>query len=113
MASSFSKAVRTTWGRTQKGVTFIRQHTFAFNVLALSSMVILAVVYITQVNTSVAKGYVLRDIEGHIRELTLQNQQLEGEARSLQSLDHVSGAVQLLGLVPAGQPVYIRGVDLP
>lgn len=111
--ASLSKAVRTNWGRTQKGVAFIERNAFVFNVTALVIMIVLAVVYITQVNASVAKGYVLRDIEGQIRDLTLRNQQLQGEARSLQSLDHVSGAVQLLGMVPAEQPVYIKSIELP
>ncbi len=111
--ASLSKAVRTTWGNTQKGVAFIERNAFVFNMTSFAVMIVLAVVYIAQVNASVAKGYVLRDIENNIQDLTLQNQQLQGDTRSLQSLDHVSGAVKLLGMVAAEQPVYIKSIELP
>ena len=70
-------------------------------------LVALSLAYIIQVNNAASKGYAIRDLENAIHELTVANQQLEQSAREAQSLDHISHAVKMLGMVEAKQPVYV------
>lgn len=78
------------------------------NVVTFAVVVLLCGAYIFQVNSSISKGYQIRDLETSIHELTLSNQQMELNVRQAQSLKNVTHAVKMLGLVNAGNPVYIE-----
>ncbi len=78
------------------------------NIATFAVVILLCGAYIYQVNSSISKGYQIRDIETQIRELTLSNQQMELSAREAQSLQNVAHAVKMLGLVDAENPIYLE-----
>ena len=86
-----------------------KSHLKLWNVASLAVVILLCVVYIIQVNSAIAKGYEMREIETQIHELTLSNQKLEVVARQAQSLNQVTHAVKMLDLVKAEQPTYVQG----
>jgi len=67
--------------------------------------------YIVQVNTTISKGYQIRDLETQVNELALMNEKLELETRKSQSLDHVAKSVKMLGFVEAEMPNYVSGAE--
>ena len=56
---------------------------------------------------AVSKGYQIQELEIELQELGLQNQDLELRTRDAQSLEQVSRAVKMIGLVDSEQPQYI------
>ncbi len=86
---------------------FFREHTVALNVASLVILGVLLVVQIIQVNAATTKGYQMRELENQISELSLLQQNLQLEARKVQSLDHVSHSVKMLGFVESEQPTYL------
>jgi hypothetical protein len=87
--------------------SWITEHTFQINVVSLMLVALIVVGYIVQVNATISKGYVIRDLETQVNELSLLNEKLELETRRSQSLNHVSHAVKMLGFVDAQSPEYI------
>lgn len=87
---------------------FFRENVFWLNIVTFLVVIGLCVFYIFQVNSTIAKGYQIRELETTIHELTLANQDIELDAQRAQSLDNVSHAVKMLGLVNAEQPVYVK-----
>lgn len=90
-------------------VEWIQSHLVVFNVATLVIALVLLTLYIAQINTSVAAGYQMRELESHIHDLTLEQQSLEIAVRQGQSLEQVSRAVKMMGLVQAGRPEYVEG----
>lgn len=88
-----------------------QNNAFLVNLLTFGGLVLLCLVYIVQVNGSISKGYQIRDLETQIQELSLKNQGLDLTSQRVQSLDHVSKSVKMLGLVDAGRPEYINVND--
>lgn len=86
---------------------WVSANTTLLNLISLSVLGLLVVSYILQVNTTISKGYQIRDLETQVHELTLMNQQLELETRKSQSLQHVATSVKMLGFVEAQSPEYI------
>ena len=94
--------------RRQTPRQWMQEHLVAINVLTLALLAMLCVSYILQVTDTVTKGYVLRDLEVEIHQLTLSNEQMEIVTRQSQSLEHVAKSVKMLGVVDAEQPIYIQ-----
>ena len=88
-------------------VEWIQSHLVAFNVVSLAVVLVLLSLYIVQVNRSVTAGYQMRELESQISALTLEQQKLEISVRQSQSLEQVSHAVKMIGLVQAGRPEYV------
>lgn len=88
-------------------LAFIDQRIVLLNVVGLCLAVLLCVGYIVQVNASVASGYTARDLERRAAQLTHDNQRLQLAVSRLQTLDHIRATSAMLGLVPAGQPLYL------
>lgn len=84
------------------------KHIVAINITSLAIVLLMCATYIVQVNSTIAKGYVLRDLETQIHHLALENEQLEIAQRESQSLDHVSHAVKMLGLVENDEVTYVN-----
>ena len=103
----FNQHMQTNSARAKTAVAFVDRHMTTLNVAGLVLVAIVAVLYIVQVNRTVTHGYAIRELESEIHELTLDNQQLEVDARAAQSLDRVTRSVKMLGLVEAGTPRYL------
>ncbi len=73
--------------------------------------VILAGLYIWQINTSATYGYIIRDLEKEIAAIERQNERLEQKVAKLQSVDSVTNRVKMLGLVKIENVKYIVPED--
>lgn len=80
-----------------------------FNVASLVMVLVLLSFYIVQVNRSVTAGYQMRTLESEMHALALEREKLEIAVRQSQSLEEVSRAGKMIGLVPAGRPEYVDG----
>lgn len=78
------------------------------NAITFALVIVLCGAYIYQVNSSISKGYQIRDLETQIHELTLSNQQMQLSSRESQSLQNVAHAVKMLSFVVAENPTYIE-----
>lgn len=106
--SPFAQTLISQAKKTHAVVAWVQKHMFILNMTSLVVIVLLCGAYIVQVNQAVAKGYQMRQFEDQIDELTLRNQQLEIAVREAKSLEHVTHAVKMMGLVQADQPDYIQ-----
>jgi hypothetical protein len=106
--SPFAQTLLSQAKKTHVLIAWVRTHVFVLNVVGLSVIVLLCGAYIVQVNQAVAKGYQMRQFEDQIEELTLRNQQLEIAVREAKSLEHVTHAVKMMGLVESDQPTYMQ-----
>jgi len=107
--SPFAQTLLSHAKKTHVFIAWVQNHIFLLNVTSVVVIVLLCGGYIVQVNQAVAKGYQMRQFEDQISELTLRNQQLEIAVREAKSLEHVTHAVKMMGLVQAGQPDYVQG----
>ncbi len=97
-----------TRSKSQSMSSWFWQNIKLVNMVTLAVVVLLCGAYIFQVNSSISKGYQIRDLETQIHELTLSNQQMDLNVRQAQSLQNVTHAVKMLGLVEAENPVYLE-----
>lgn len=70
-------------------------------IMLVAVAVVLGALYIWQVNARATNGFAMRDLEGNIATLQIENERLYTEVSKLQSIDSVSTRVQMLGLVRA------------
>lgn len=96
---------------TRTAVSFFSRHAFLLNVVSSLLVFVCAIVYIIQVNGSVANGYTIREYEDQIHDLTLENQKLEVTIREARALENVTRSVKMLGLVSAETPKYVSSVE--
>ena len=87
---------------------WISTHTTLLNIATLALLVIVGLSYVVQVNSTASKGYAIRDLETKIHQLAVSNQQLQSETQKAQSLQNITHAVKMIGMVKAGQPVYVN-----
>jgi hypothetical protein len=85
---------------------FLNQNIVAVNIASFLLVLVMVGAYIVQVNSSVTKGYQMRNLENTIQELTLQNEKMEVAIREAQSLQNVKRSMQMIGFVQAGAPQY-------
>lgn len=91
--------------------SWISEHVFLLNAVSLMLLLVLLVSYIVQVNSTISKGYQIRDLETQVNELTLLNQKTELEVRQSQSLDRVERSVKMLGFIRADMPNYVSASE--
>ncbi|MFC1788042.1 FtsL-like putative cell division protein [Patescibacteria group bacterium] len=111
MTSQFSKTMYTDVSRPNLVNAFVSKNTISLNLITLAVVVVLCLTYILQINSSVASGYQIRDLETKITELTLANQRIEVDVREARSLNNVEKSVKMMGLVKAETPTYITNID--
>ena len=72
-------------------------------------MIVLAgFLYLTQVNASAVKGYIIRDLELKIEEQKIISKNLELTSQEKQSVSSVVSRVTEMGLVSADQIKYLQ-----
>lgn len=76
------------------------------NMAAFALVLVIGILYITQVNRSSTLGYEMRDLERGIEALEVQNAQLEHQIAELQSVDQVTHRLQMLGMVDVSEVSY-------
>lgn len=86
---------------------FLGRHVVGLNVALFAVVGVLLIAQIVQVNAATTKGYQMRELENQISELSLLQQNLQLEARKVQSLEHVSHSVKMLGFVESEMPTYL------
>lgn len=94
--------------KTQAVAASLQAHTKRLNIITSILVVAFVILYITQVNGSISKGYTMRGLENRIQELSYENQKLEVATREAQSLANVAKATKMIGMVKAEQPNYIN-----
>ena len=95
--------------KVQPLFVLFNRHIALLNIASLVFVILLVAFYIVQVNNTATKGYNIRELETQIKELTMQNQRLDVEARKVQALENVSNSVKMLGLIQAETPSYVMG----
>jgi uncharacterized membrane protein YdbT with pleckstrin-like domain len=106
--SPFAKTMFSSVTRARSAVVAVHTHMAVINAVGLVLVATLTVLYIAQINGAVTKGYRIRDLETRIQDLTLANQQLEVTTRRVQSLEHITTSMKMLGMVPSGTPAYME-----
>lgn len=86
-------------------------HVAVLNIITGIVALVLCGTYIVQVNATAAKGYTIRELETRIHDASLVNQQLEIDAQRAQSMANVMRSVQMLGMVEAQTPTYVKGTE--
>ena len=86
---------------------FLGEHVVGLNIASLAVVCLLLIAQIIQVNAATTKGYQMRELETQITELSLLQQNLQLQASKVQSLDHVSRSVKMLGFVESEMPTYL------
>ncbi|MFA6534092.1 MAG: hypothetical protein WCT37_02860 [Patescibacteria group bacterium] len=64
--------------------------------------------YLTQVNASAVKGYIIADLGAKLEAAQTENRKLELTSQSLQSVGDLAEKTKELGLVDAGQVEYLQ-----
>lgn len=80
-----------------------------FRTLMVSAIVILAGLFIWQVNAAATAGFTMRDLEKDIESISMENKRLEMQVAELRSVESVTKRVKMLGLVEAGTVTYVNG----
>lgn len=78
------------------------------SILIIFSMLFLGVLYIIQINSLVDYSYQIRQQKEQLRNLQAENQALEMEIVQLQSPANLEELVRSLGMVDAGQAIYLE-----
>lgn len=86
---------------------WVNKNALVINLVSFGFVIVMMALYIVQVNATISKGYVMRDLETQVHELSLMNEKMELETRQSQSLQHVSESIKMLGFVEAGMPEYV------
>ena len=102
-----AQTIQYTHKQTIAGV--IERWGFVMNIATFCMLVVFCLAYVVQINAAAAKGYKMRELETRTAELSLANQKLELAAQDAQSLESVSRAVKMLGMVPAEHMRYVAG----
>ena len=94
--------------RTQSVRLWMTTHTNLLNIVTLALLVVVTFGYIVQVNSTASKGYAIRDLQTNIDKLASANQDMQGDMNQAQSLQNITHAVKMIGMVQAGQPTYLN-----
>ena len=77
------------------------------NLVVLSLLLVTGVGYLVQVNSTLTKGYAIRDLETKISQLQAQGSELKLSALELESMQNVQAKVDQLGMVAVGDVDYL------
>lgn len=80
----------------------------AFNICLVCLIILAGFLYLTQVNASAVKGYVIRDLQVKLEDSKLNNKKLEYQAQALQSVGGISAKAAPLGMVVADHVEYLQ-----
>ena len=111
MSPRFSKTLFSPLQKTSRLVNWFQANIVRINAACFLAIILLCGSYIWQVNSAVAKGYVMKDYETQIEDLALTNQQIEVATRQAESLENVTRATKMLGFVKAERPTYVDPSD--
>ena len=82
------------------------------NAFLLTGVVLLAFLYIGQINKAAATGFQLNELQANIDNLHIANQQLEYRAAENRAMYNVSRRVSILGMVRPNDVSYVS-VEAP
>lgn len=88
--------------------TFAVSDSRLLRALLIGATLALGVLYIWQVNVSMAHGYVMSQIQKDIDSKKIENEKLLLEVARLQSIDSVTTRMQMLGLVKLDNIEYVN-----
>jgi hypothetical protein len=111
MSPRLTKTLFAPLQKTSRFHAWFKENIVRINAMCFALIVILCGCYIWQVNSAVAKGYVMKDYETQIEDLALTNQQMEVAVRQAESLENVTRATKMLGFVKSERPTYIDPAD--
>lgn len=77
-------------------------------VLVITALVFVGVLYLFAVNRTAMQGYRMREIEQYVEEVRLQNQNMELELASRQSMPYIQSQVNGKDFVTAKNVTYIE-----
>jgi hypothetical protein len=111
MSPRLTKTLFAPLQKTSRISGWLKENVVRINATCFVLIVVLCGCYIWQVNSAVAKGYVMKDYETQIEDLALTNQQMEVAVRQAESLESVTRATKMLGFVKAERPTYLDPSD--
>jgi hypothetical protein len=111
MSPRLTKTLFAPLEKTTRIHAWFKENVVRINAICFLMIIMLCGCYIWQVNSAVAKGYVMKDYETQIDDLALANQQMEVATRQAESLESVTRATKMLGFVKAERPTYVDPSD--
>jgi hypothetical protein len=79
-----------------------------FNIVLICLLVLTGFLYLTQVNASAVKGYIIRDLETKLEDTKLANKKLELQSQAMQSVGGIAAKVEALGMVSVDKVEYLQ-----
>ena len=79
-----------------------------FNIVLSCLVILTGFLYLTQVNASAVKGYVIRDLEVKREEVNLENRKFELRSQAMQSVGGITTKIIELGMVNVDQVEYLQ-----
>lgn len=92
--------------RASSGKLVLSQKALCVSLMAV--LVSIVLMYVVQINTSVTKGFEIRDLEKKIAELQKQQKQLQDEAADLQSIQNIEEKINVSNYIPTTNVSYIH-----
>lgn len=94
---------------TKKWYQRISLNYFSLNVICLSLIVILFVVYLGLVNDTSRDGFTLDDLQTKLSKIQEQNSSLDLQVHNLQSMEHIKTISQNYSFEEIKNPEYLSG----
>ncbi len=82
--------------------------TKTFNIILICLIILTGFLYLSQVNASAVKGYIIRDLEMKLEEAKVNYKDLELESQAHQSVGGMAAKAQELGMVGVENVEYIQ-----
>ncbi|MFA5359123.1 MAG: hypothetical protein WC310_04900 [Patescibacteria group bacterium] len=79
-----------------------------FNIFFICLIVLGGFLYLTQVNSSAVKGYILRDLEIKLEDAKSSNRSLSLQVQELQSINGLTKKIETMGMVPTTDVAYLQ-----
>ena len=83
----------------------------AWNLLLGTIVLVLGIAYVFQVSVATQHGYTMRDLDGAVAELELEQELATVRIAEAISLQTVTERMEMLGFVEGNEVVYLTGVD--
>lgn len=85
---------------------------FNFNIVILTLIVLISLLYLAQVNSVAAKGFEIKDLEKRIEELKESNKKLELKVAELRSRGYIGEQIQKLNMVSVSSIDYLSDTSM-
>lgn len=99
---------RTKTKRRHNSSRYLSGKVRTFNIIIFSSLIILFLAYLVQINSLATKGYVISGLEKQLLTLEKENAYLQSKILSLQTTERLSEKLNDLGMVATSRVEYLE-----